>query len=174
MKSSLGKKCIQIAVFVSLILNFSFVQANECSGTEQFNNRGIESVSFKRNTNGEILVQSNTYLSVKKSDIKGVNLSFDMHVYVNGVLFDIVSEDVVTESAITCAVTCAGKCPSIFGDGVCKSCGCDYNSSLTAAIPGVSDGDTVSVELVAARGGERDTLTKDDVRKTVFRTSMLN
>ncbi len=161
-------------VFFSFILSASAsVMAIECSDLPEYNNRGIEKVTFKRDTSGELVLQVKPYISVQKSDDEGVNLSFDIHVSVNNSIFDIVSEDVVSKGAITCAETCAGECPSIFGDGTCTNCNCNYGYTTAIPLPGVKDGDRIKIEIIAARGGEEDRLKKDDVREFVFKSTMV-
>jgi len=43
--------------------------------------------------------------------------------------------EILGNDAIVCAVTCAGECPSIFGDGVCTGCGCDYSLKFSGYVP---------------------------------------
>ncbi len=148
--------------------------ANDCDDLPKENNRGIGKVAFKRSTSGDVLLQVKPYLSIRESKDDGVNLSFDVKVSVNGKLFGFASEDVLAGGAITCAETCAGDCPSIFGDGVCASCNCDYGDWITIPLPpGIIDGDLVEIQIVAARGGERDRDTNDDIRRVKYYSSLI-
>src|SRR4029450_4300285 len=59
-----------------------------------------------------------------------LDLSCDVSVARNGQTIDKFSIRIKKGGAITCAVTCAGACPSIFGDGVCSGCGCRESNGL--------------------------------------------
>ena len=134
-------------------------------------NRGVEKIVFKMGTDGRPIITAAVFVSIGERSRRGANASFDLDVIVNGAVVETISEDVLTSGAITCAVTCAGECPSIFGDGECISCGCVYSNWFTAAFDGLNDGDKVAVEIVAARGGFRDELRDDDVEEAVFHSS---
>jgi hypothetical protein len=133
-------------------------------------NRGIEKISFRQSSKGETIVQVKVYLVLRTSG-EALNLSFDIQISVNdNPLNRIFVDDVyVDESAITCAVTCAGACPSIFGDGICTGCGCNYSNWFTALLgDDVNPGDRVRATIVPARGGVSDQYTDDNSIEVVF------
>lgn len=167
------KRCLMLVILCLVFGVPTASIADQCSKAPKYNNRSIEHVTFKRNTRGDVVLQAEPGISIRRSEKDGANLSFDLRVFVNDALFGFVSEDIVQESAITCAVTCAGKCPSIFGDGICINCGCDYSDVITIPLPGINDGDTVRLEIVPARGGAQDLFRNDDVLKFVFNATMV-
>jgi murein DD-endopeptidase MepM/ murein hydrolase activator NlpD len=98
-------------------------------------------------------------------------LDADLVVEVNGALVDLISTSATKAGgAITCAVTCSGDCPSIFGDGVCTGCGCDYSNTFTTPFRGdeLEPGDVISVRLVPPRGAAPELDTADDAQRLQY------
>jgi hypothetical protein len=131
-------------------------------------NRSIEHIEFQGS--GSFTTIRILYgLSLSDQTTDPLVLNADVEIYVNGVLHDVLAADAEKPaSAITCAVTCAGKCPSIFGDGVCTGCGCNYSNWLTSGFGGANEGDLVTVRLVPARRGEPEMHNGDDALTAVF------
>ncbi len=100
-----------------------------------------------------------------------IDLTADIVVSVNGRAVDrIRGPEIVKKGAITCAVACAGACPSLFGSGVCRDCRCDYRNWFSSAFGGQAaprPGDVVSARIVPAGGGVRELDVGDDVARVV-------
>lgn len=97
-------------------------------------------------------------LSVYDPNNTPLNMCFDLQFLVNGRLKKTINKDVRKNGAIYCVTTCQSNCGSIFGDGVCSGCKCDYSNTLTANFgpSEVKPGDVIEVRLVPARNGLRD------------------
>lgn len=77
---------------------------------------------------------------------EALDLSFEIEVHEEGQLTLTIPVEVNKNEAIWCAVQCAGSCPSIFGDGICTGCGCNYSNSFQAQTdPSVDDQDIVII-----------------------------
>jgi len=138
-----------------------------CSAPEPTHNRRIEEVEFLQGgESGSAAVRIRYGLEVFDSSSDTLNLNADIEVYVDGALVDVIAADATKRGAVTCAVTCAGSCPSIFGDGVCTGCSCQYGNWFSSAFGG-GEGDEVRVRLVSARGGVNEFDDTDDVLTAV-------
>jgi len=158
--------------FALLVADTGTAAAAECE-SPQFNNRSVNRLSFRADASGQPVLQILTGLRLGEQRTAGTNASFDLRVFVNGRLAFVLAQDVVLHSAITCAVTCSGECPSIFGDGACTGCGCDYSNWLTAPTGPLEDGDIVEVWIVPARGGQPEVEKRDDRMRIVFDSAKL-
>lgn len=109
-------------------------------------------------------------LSVYDPNDAALNMSFDLQFLVNGKLKKTINKDVRKNGAIYCVTTCQSKCGSIFGDGVCSGCKCDYSNTFTANMgpAEVKPGDVIEVRLVPARGGLRDDDPANNISKKSF------
>ncbi len=132
-------------------------------------NRSVSGVKLTRDSAGRQVVSARAGLVITDTSNQTLNLSADLVVSHNGKpVGTITMPDVVKHSAITCAVTCSGACPSIFGDGVCYQCGCKYEPIFTIPWPwDPATGDLFTVKVVPARGGLAETYTADDVARYV-------
>jgi hypothetical protein len=133
-------------------------------------NRGIEEISFRESRRGNVIAQVKVYLGIGDTTDDRLDLSFDLNLYVNGALMAVIPQEIIKDSAIKCAVTCAGSCPSIFGDGVCSACGCDYNNWLTHVFgeDDIDKNDIVRAEIVPALRAEMEEFEDDDVIEAKF------
>lgn len=135
-------------------------------------NRKVEQMMVKVDpATGQTVVSVRYGLEIYDESKDTLDLSAKIVVSVNGQSKGTITlPPVVKKTAITCAVTCAGACPSIFGDGVCQSCGCNYSNWFTSAFGG-SDaprpGDVISAKIVPTTGAVPEVLTGDDVGRFV-------
>ncbi|MBI4605192.1 MAG: hypothetical protein HY721_24775 [Planctomycetes bacterium] len=98
-------------------------------------------------------------------------LDADVEVSAGGRVLDLIPVHARKEGAIECAVTCSSTCPSIFGDGVCTGCGCNYNNWLTSDLggDGLMPGDEITVIIRPTPGAAPELDTADDRLSIVFR-----
>jgi hypothetical protein len=135
-------------------------------------NRKVEQMIAKVDpATGQTVVSVRYGLEIFDESKDTLDLSAKIVVSVNGRNKGTITlPPVVKESAITCAVTCAGACPSIFGDGVCQSCGCNYSNWFTSAFGGTDaprPGDIITAKIVPTTNAVPEIQTGDDVGRFV-------
>jgi hypothetical protein len=121
---------------------------------------------------GQATAQVRYGLEIFDESSDTLDLSAKIVVSVNGRIKDIIDlPPVVKYGAITCAVTCAGACPSVFGNGVCSACRCNFSNWFSSGFGG-SDaprpGDVVSARIVPTAGALAEAQTGDDVGRFVM------
>ena len=141
--------------------------ASSSAHTPDFN-RSVEDLQLGKDRNGRQVLRMKIGLFVFEKETRRMNMSFDIVVKKNGVPFHKFPQNLVSNDAVICAVTCASKCGSIFGDGVCSGCGCNYAQIFNLPIASAASGDVFEVHLVPARGGEKDSNPRDDARRVQF------
>jgi hypothetical protein len=133
-------------------------------------NRRVDSIGFSTVAGGGLQIELG--YSMQVSDTGGaVDMRADIlvEILVGGV---VVSQTTIPAefdfvSAITCATNCAGSCPSIFGDGACVKCDCDYKRSAT--LPGtLATGDMVRATILPLAVAAPEIRTTDDVLEVTF------
>ncbi len=136
-------------------------------------NRSVDSIGFSPDSAGGTDIVIEYSLRVGDTAGAGADLSADIlvEILVGGVVISqttIPAEfDFLANDAVTCAVSCSSKCGSIFGDGVCAGCDCDYSRSAT--LPGIlATGDMVRVTILPLTTAAPELLTDDDVLEVTF------
>lgn len=143
----------------------TFVAAS--SSTPDFN-RSVESLKLSKDQSGRHVLRMKIGLFVFEKETRRMNMSFDIVVMKNGSPIHTFPQNLVSNDAIICAVTCASACGSIFGDGVCSGCGCNYGKIFSLPIATPRGGDIYFVKLVPARGGEKDSNPGDDAKRVAY------
>ena len=164
-------KNFKLIFFLATIFSLTFLfdaQAQTAPTGDAGFNYSVDDLKIAKTRDGKLALKTTIGLFVDDKSRNRINMSFDLIIMKNGSVLRKITTDTGKRSAITCAVTCAGKCPSIFGDGVCTGCGCDYSKTLTTPLGGANDGDIFSVKIVPARGGETDSNPKDNGSRIVF------
>jgi len=134
-------------------------------------NRSVDSIGFSTDPAGGTLIELGYSMQVGDTGGAGVDMTADIlvEILVGGV---VVSQTTIPAefdfvSAINCAVLCEGTCPSIFGDGVCINCSCDYTRSAT--LPGIlALGDMVRATILPLAAAAPELRTDDDVLEVTF------
>lgn len=162
-----------LTVFFSFGLLFqseaqTTIKGNTSTGGADFN-YSVKHLKVSKYRGGRTLLRINIGLKIGDQSRRKLNMNFDALVYVNGKLKKRISNNVTKGGAITCAVTCAGSCPSIFGDGYCTGCSCYYDNWLSETLGGTHDGDVILVKIVPARGGLKDKSRRDNAKRLVVR-----
>lgn len=141
--------------------------AASSNNTPDFN-RSVEDLKLSRDASGRHVLRMKIGLFVFEKQTRRMNMSFDIVVMKNGTRFHTFPQNLVSNDAIICAVTCASACGSIFGDGVCSGCGCNYGKIFNLPIAAPKSGDVFSVHLIPARGGEKDSNPRDDAKRVAY------
>jgi hypothetical protein len=167
----MGNLKAKFVILVLIAIFYSFAMQAQVNATirakpvkAQFN-RSIEELVFAKDQTGRNVLRMKIGLQVLDKTEDRVNMNFDILISVKGRLRQKIEQSVVKGGAITCAVTCAGKCPSIFGDGICTGCGCRYDNWITWAFGEAQSGDVFQVKIAPARGGAQDNTPNDDTKR---------
>lgn len=137
-------------------------------------NRSIKQVVVSVDpATGQARAEVNYGLDIDDESEDVLDLTSDIVISVNGRAVDrLRGPEVVKKGAITCASTCSGACPSLFGNGVCRDCRCDYNNWFSSAFggsPAPRPGDVVSARVVPSGAGVPELDVGDDVARVVVR-----
>ncbi len=137
-------------------------------------NRSIDAIGFSPDPSGATTIELLYSLLVGDADAALLNFDADIliEVIVGGI---VVSETTIVfeggfvpNDAIVCAINCVSDCGSIFGDGTCTGCNCNYLRSTS--VPGgfIFPGDVVRATILPAPGAAPEILTGDDSRQVTF------
>lgn len=154
-----------------LLSNHAFAQQpTNCSDLPDAHSRSLESAEIRRGRDNTPVLDIRTELHVRNTAQVDLDLSYDLVVLVGGVevatyhqdaMFRFGEDHVLANDAIRCAILCASKCGSIFGNGTCigggKHCGCNYGFTTSVPLPHLNVGEEISVLVRPADGSDRDT-----------------
>jgi len=139
-------------------------------------NRSVDSIGFSTDPAGGTLIELGYSMQVSGTGGAGVDMTADIlvEILVGGV---VVSQTTIPAefdlvSGVACASDCHSKCSSIFGNGECLLCGCDWKRSAT--LPGIlALGDMVRVTILPLAAAAPELRTDDDVLEVTFGTPAL-
>lgn len=136
-------------------------------------NRSINSISVRPSSAGGMVVDVG-YSLVVGEGAAGLTLEslLVLEVIVEGKVVSTsslaVPFDIEDNDAILCAVQCSSDCGSIFGDGVCAGCNCNYESAEPFPLPApLQPGHMVRASFVHTVGPP-DPYTDDDELLVTF------
>lgn len=155
-----------------LLSNNAFPQeSSNCRDLPDAHSRLLESAEIRRGRDNIPVLDISSELHVRNTAQADLDLSYDLVVLVGGAevatfhqdaMFRFGTDHVLANDAIKCAILCASKCGSIFGNGTCNggggSCGCNYGFTTSVPLPNLNDGEEISVLLRPADGSSRDTV----------------
>jgi hypothetical protein len=137
-------------------------------------NRSADRIGFKPASAGNTDIEIEYSLRVGDTAGAAADLSADIlvEIIVGGSVassttipgqFDFLGND-----AVICAVSCASPCGSIFGDGACIGCDCNYSRSAT--LPGVllAPGDMVRATILPLATAAPELHLDDDELEVTF------
>ena len=160
-------------LFTMVFFSWTFAQPASIATATKANtgfNRSVDNLKFSKDRSGRKVLRIQVGLEVFDKTRNSMNMNFDVQILKNGRMIKRIQQNARKNGAIYCAVTFSGECPSIFGDGVCTGCSCDYGNWLSAGIGDPLNGDVFEVRIVPARGGLKEMNTRDDRRRIVFQT----
>jgi hypothetical protein len=139
-------------------------------------NRSVDGIGFRPNSTGGTDIDLEYSLLVGDTAGAAADLRADIlvEIIVGG---SVVSQttipagyDFIGNDAVTCAVSCASPCGSIFGDGVCSGCDCDYSRSATLPGTVLASGDMVRATILPLAVAAPELRTDDDELEVTFGT----
>jgi hypothetical protein len=163
----LSNKAILVTTAAALLISADAGAQSgpNCSDMPDSFNRSIGDMVIRRGRDGYPILDVTTHLDVRNTARQDLDLSYDLIVRVNeevvatlnrDALFRYGSDSGLAKGAITCAITCSSECGSIFGDGTCSGCNCNYGFTSTLPLPTLEEDDVITVELQAVDGSRRD------------------